>query len=199
MYKSITDLIEALNTQLIPLERLVLLNPLKSFVQNELAANGHVSLVFICTHNSRRSHLSQVWAQLMANYYRRHGVTSYSAGTEATAVYSQTLETLMGHGCVGSKLSEGNNPIWALRFDEQAPPLICFSKALDHPFNPDRNFGAIMTCDSADEACPFVPGASARFPIRYSDPKASDGTDSMVQTYHERSLEIAREMKYIFE
>jgi arsenate reductase (thioredoxin) len=199
MYKSITDIIESLNTQQIHVERLFLLNPLKAFVQNELETKGHVSLVFICTHNSRRSHLSQVWAQLMANHFKRHGFASYSAGTEATAVFSQTIETLMGHGCASSKLSDGNNPIWALRFDEQAPPLICFSKALDHPFNPVGNFGAIMTCDSADVACPVVPGAIARFPIRYNDPKSSDGTEGMVQTYHERSLEIAREMKYIFE
>jgi arsenate reductase len=135
----------------------------------------------------------------MAHYFGRYGVFTYSGGTEATAVFSQTLETLKAHGFAVTKLFDSANPVWALRYDEQAAPIVCFSKAMDHEYNPSKGFGAIMTCDSADEACPFVPGASVRFPIRYVDPKSSDGTDRMVQTYHERSLEIAREMKYIFE
>ena len=55
-----------------------------------------------------------------------------------------------------------------------------------------------MTCDNADEGCPMVYGAEARFPIKYDDPKAFDGTDLMNEKYSERSLQIASEMYYVF-
>jgi len=199
MYKHIVDIISSLDTKEIAAERKEVLVLLKEFVKTRLSTSGEVALLFICTHNSRRSHLAQVWAHVMAHFHGHHGVSTYSGGTEATAIFSQTLEALMAQGFAAIKLSEGSNPVWALRCDEHAAPIICFSKAMDHAYNPTNGFGAIMTCDSADEACPFVPGASGRFPIRYMDPKSSDGTERMVQTYHERSLEIAREMKFIFE
>jgi arsenate reductase len=55
-----------------------------------------------------------------------------------------------------------------------------------------------MTCNNADEGCPMVFGAEARFPIKYDDPKAFDGTDVMNEKYTERSLQIASEMYFVF-
>jgi arsenate reductase len=65
-------------------------------------------------------------------------------------------------------------------------------------FNPKSNFGAIMTCNNADEGCPMVFGAEARFPIKFDDPKAFDGTDLMNEKYAERSLQIASELFFVF-
>jgi len=44
----------------------------------------------------------------------------------------------------------------------------------------------------------MVFGAEARFPIKYDDPKAFDGTELMNEKYSERSLQIASEMYYVF-
>jgi arsenate reductase len=199
MFDSLVHTIEALDTLGIPMERKALLAPLRDYVKSKQSDGSVIQLQFICTHNSRRSHLGQVWAQTMASYFQVPNVHCYSGGTEATAVYSQTLKTLVNQGFEVLELAAVQNPIYAVKFSELATPVIAFSKTFDHPFNPRVNFAAIMTCDSADEACPFVAGSDARFAIRYSDPKLSDGTERMAQTYHERSLEIAREMKFVFE
>ena len=96
------------------------------------------------------------------------------------------------------KLSLEANPVYAVKYDENSLPIICFSKTFDDVFNPSLNFAAIMTCSSADEGCPFIAGAEVRLPIRYDDPKAFDGTELMDAKYAERSLEIASEMYYVF-
>ena len=55
-----------------------------------------------------------------------------------------------------------------------------------------------MTCDQADENCPFILGCESRIPIRYNDPKEFDNTPQQADKYLERSIEIASEMLYIF-
>ena len=96
------------------------------------------------------------------------------------------------------KLSEENNPVYAVKFSDNNNPLICFSKKFDAEFNPTSNFAAVMTCSHADENCPFIAGAEQRIPVRYDDPKAFDNTSQQSEKYQERSLQIATEMKYIF-
>ena len=153
---------------------------------------------FICTHNSRRSHLSQIWAQTMTFQFGIKNVFCYSGGTEATAMFSKVGETLVNQGFQIQKLSQEQNPVYAVKFDDNQHPIICFSKTYFDDFNPKTNFGAIMTCNNADEGCPMVFGAEARFSIKYDDPKAFDGTDVMNEKYAERSLQIASEMYFVF-
>jgi arsenate reductase len=179
-------------------ERKEVLQPLIEFVQAKVASQQEIRLNFICTHNSRRSHLSQIWAQTMAFHFGIKNVYSYSGGTEATAMFPKVGETLINQGFQIQKLSEGINPVYAVKFDENQAAVICFSKTFDDAFNPASNFAAIMTCSSADEGCPFIAGAEKRLPIRYNDPKAFDGTDLMNAKYAERSSEIAAEMHYVF-
>ena len=174
------------------------LTPLISYIRKKRANAEAVNLNFICTHNSRRSHLSQIWAQTMAFYFKIDNLFCYSGGTEETALYPKVADTLKNQGFTVLEISEGKNPIYAIKFAENAPAIICFSKKYDHPFNPSSNFAAVMTCDNADQGCPFVAGADGRFPVKYRDPKVSDGTPSQDEVYRERSLEIASEMYYIF-
>ena len=135
----------------------------------------------------------------MANYYHIENVFCYSGGTEATAMFPKVAETLTNQGFEILKLSETENPVYAVKFAENEHAVICFSKKYDDDFNPKSAFAAILTCDSADENCPIVYGAEARIPIKYEDPKKSDGTAEMNETYFNRSLEIATEMKFVFE
>jgi len=77
-------------------------------------------------------------------------------------------------------------------------PVIGFSKKLDDDFNPKSGFAAIMTCDSANEACPFVPGTEIRIPMTFEDPKAFDHTPQQEEKYQKRSLQIATELCFVF-
>ena len=195
----IREIIAQLSTERISEERKIILQPLIEFISSKISKNEEVRLNFICTHNSRRSHLSQIWAQTMANYYQIENVFCYSGGTEATAMFPKVVETLRNQGFVILNLSEAENPVYAVKFAENEHSVICFSKKYDDDFNPKSAFAAILTCDSADENCPIVYGAEARIPIKYEDPKKSDGTPEMNETYFNRSLEIATEMKFVFE
>jgi arsenate reductase len=179
-------------------ERKEVLQPLIDFIQNKIDLNDEIRLNFICTHNSRRSHLSQIWAQTMAFYFKIKNVYCYSGGTEATAMFPKVADTLTNQGFEIQQLSNDKNPIYAVKFDANQHPIICFSKTFDDVFNPKSEFAAIMTCSSADEGCPFIAGAEKRLPICYNDPKAFDGTDLMNEKYAERSIEIASEMYYVF-
>ena len=199
MNLKIREIIAQLSTERISEERKIILQPLIEFISSKISKNEEVRLNFICTHNSRRSHLSQIWAQTMANYYQIENVFCYSGGTEATAMFPKVAETLTNQGFEILKLSETENPVYAVKFAENEHAVICFSKKYNDDFNPKSAFAAILTCDSADENCPIVYGAEARIPIKYEDPKKSDGTPEMDETYFNRSLEIATEMKFVFE
>ena len=199
MYLKIREIIAQLSTERISDERKRILQPLIEFISSKISKNEEVRLNFICTHNSRRSHLSQIWAQTMAYYYQIENVFCYSGGTESTAMFPKVADTLANQGFEILKLSETENPVYAVKFAQNEHAVICFSKKYDDDFNPKSAFAAILTCDSADENCPIVYGAEARIPIKYEDPKKSDGTPEMNETYFNRSLEIAVEMKFVFE
>ena len=199
MNTKINEIIAQLSTENISEERKAILQPLIEFIIFKVLNNEEIRLNFICTHNSRRSHLSQIWAQTMAHHFGVKNVFCYSGGTEATAMFPKVAETLINQGFEILKLSETENPVYAVKFDENEHLIVCFSKKYDHDFNPKSAFAAILTCDSADENCPIVYGAEARIPIKYEDPKKSDGTPEMNETYFNRSLEIATEMKFVFE
>ncbi|MEO8234584.1 MAG: protein-tyrosine-phosphatase [Flavobacterium sp.] len=198
MYPNLKASIKAIAEILVSEERKEILQPLLDYIQLKVDAKKEIRLNFICTHNSRRSHFSQIWAQTMAFHFGIQNTFCYSGGTEATAIFSKILETLNNQGFQIKKLSETDNPVYSVKYDENEHPIICFSKTFDVDFNPNSQFAAIMTCSSADEGCPFIAGAEKRFPIRYNDPKAFDGTELMNAKYEERSLEIASEMYFVF-
>ena len=198
MFENLSKTIESITEIAVSEERKTVLHPLVEYIQNKVNANEEIRLNFICTHNSRRSHLSQIWAQTMVFQFGIKNVYCYSGGTEATAMFPKVGETLVNQGFQIQKLSEEQNPVYAVKFDDNQYPNICFSKAYFDDFNPKTNFGAIMTCNNADEGCPMVFGAEARFSIKYDDPKAFDGTDLMNEKYAERSLQIASEMYFVF-
>lgn len=198
IFSRIKDTINTLDTASIPEERKRALRRLTDYIQNKADQNEQVRLNFICTHNSRRSHLAQVWAQVMAEHFGVPKVHSYSGGTEATAMFPIVGETLKEQGLEILPISEGANPVYAIKFGKNSPPIVAFSKTFDHPFNPHSNFAAIMTCSQADEGCPFIVGAEKRIPITYEDPKAFDGTSRQSEKYRECSLQIATELLYVF-
>ena len=198
LFPKITSLVQAFDFKDISEDRKSILRPLINFIQLKFDTQQGIRLNFICTHNSRRSHLSQVWAQTAAHYYGIQNIYCYSGGTEATALFPKVAETLRNSGFLIQKLSEGNNPVYSIKFSENEAPIIGFSKTYDAEFNPKSEFAAIMTCSQADGGCPFIAGAEKRITVTYDDPKAFDNTPEQTEKYQERSLQIATEMFYAF-
>lgn len=198
LFPEIENVISNLNFENISAERKIVLQPLVDFIQGKACNSQEIRLNLICTHNSRRSHLSQVWAQTAAAYYGIQNVFSYSGGTEATAMFSMATKTLIKQGFKIKTIAEGNNPVYAIKYADNEHPIIGFSKTYNDDFNPQTGFAAILTCSSADQGCPFIAGAEVRIPITYEDPKAFDNTPLQAEKYEERSVQIATEMFYVF-
>lgn len=198
MFQKLTNYIKKLDMQSIPVERKAVLVPFTEYLRDKIKSGKDISLNFICTHNSRRSHLSQVWAQAMAAHFDFNQITCYSGGTAATAVYPMIIQVLEEVGFESIKLSNEVNPMIAIKYSADNHPIIAFSKTYDHPFNPSIGFAALMTCSDADENCPFIPGTEKRIALNYEDPKAFDNSPLKHQKYEERSHQIATEMFYVF-
>lgn len=197
MFETLKKTISQLKAVEISSERKLVLQPLIDFIQSKKNQNQTIRLNFICTHNSRRSHLSQIWAQTLAYYFNIPNIYCYSGGTEATALYPKVAETLRNQGFQVHKIAEGINPIYAIHYAINEQAIIGFSKKYNDDFNPQNDFVAIMTCDNADEGCPIVFGVIERIPIKYSDPKQFDNTTMMDEKYIEKSMEIASELYYV--
>lgn len=159
--------------------------------------SDHPKLNFICSHNSRRSHLSQIWAQTMAHYFGVK-VETFSGGTEATAFHPNAVAAIEKVGFEVKK-GEGENPHYEVRFSNGALSMTCYSKTFDDRVNPSSGFAAIMTCSEADSECPIVFGADTRIKLFYEDPKVSDGSGNEEKVYGERCRQIATEMMFVFQ
>jgi arsenate reductase (thioredoxin) len=182
----------------IPAARKELLTQLSAYIRQKKAGGQTINLVFICTHNSRRSHMAQLWAQAAASNYNIAHVKTYSGGTEATAFYPAAVQAMQELGFEIEKGDESINPKYKVNYSTEDPTIEVWSKRFDDAANPAQEFCAVMTCSDADDNCPFVPGVEKRIAITYNDPKASDNTPQQAETYKERALQIGREMLFTF-
>ena len=198
LFPAIEKTINTLDFKTITVVRKSTLQPLIDYIQTKVIHQEDIRLNFICTHNSRRSHLTQLWAQTAAAHFKIKNVFCYSGGTETTALFPMVVETLRQSGFDIRTIGAGNNPVYAIKFGANEPPIIGYSKTYEDPFNPQSEFAAIMTCSQADGGCPFIAGAEKRIPITYEDPKAFDNTPQQFEKYQERSLQIATELFYVF-
>ncbi|WP_291868893.1 protein-tyrosine-phosphatase [Maribacter sp.] len=198
LYPEITKQIEILDITTISEERKTTLEPLQAYIQNKKNQNKDIRLHFICTHNSRRSHLSQVWAQTLAAYFNIANIFCYSGGTEVTALFPMAAKALTISGFHIKTISNENNPVYSIKNSENNHPILGFSKTYDDTFNPTSEFAAILTCSNADKGCPFITGAEQRIPITFEDPKAFDNTPQQEEKYVERSIQIATELLFVF-
>jgi arsenate reductase (thioredoxin) len=198
LYPEVADRIRARSAEFdqIPQDRREELKDIANYVATHQSTQSPAQLTFVCTHNSRRSHMAQLWAAAAA---QAHGlrVRTFSGGTEATAFNPRAVEAMRRAGFRIEKSSSDANPQYIVRVGDDLESMTCFSKRYDAPPNPTTDFAAVMVCSEADEACPHVAGASDRFAVRYVDPKLSDGTQAESATYDERCEQIAREMAYV--
>ncbi len=196
-YPTLAETIANLPFTAISSERLQLLDEMAIYLCAKMKQGEEIRLNFICTHNSRRSQFSQIWAQSAAAYY---GIEAncYSGGVEVTAFNPRAVAAIQRDGFKVVK-KEGENPVYFVFYSEDVQPIVAFSKLYDDAINAPKDFAAVMTCDHADENCPFIPGAERRFPLRFEDPKAFDDSLLEEKMYSERSRQIAAELFYLFE
>lgn len=179
-------------------ERKELLLRLVDFIHNQLTEEGEVHLNFICTHNSRRSHISQIWAAAAATHFGLPNVHTYSGGTEATAFQSRAIAAMQRAGFkITTEDAEASNPVYTVLFSAQHPGTQAWSKTFDDEANPKQKFAAVMTCSDADQNCPFVPGTSLRLPLTFEDPKVADGTSFESVRYDQSVREIGKEVLWV--
>ncbi len=200
MYQAIKTYCTELTSEFsaISKERKVLLEKISAYITQKQKDNKPVNLVYICTHNSRRSHFGQVWAKVAADYYGVQNINTFSGGTEATAFNTNAINALKRVGFDIKPIHIEKNSLFHVFYSDQQKPIECFSKVYDDPKNPQKDFAAIMTCSDAEENCPFIPGVELRVGTTYDDPKAFDNTPQQDQMYDERCRQIARETLYVF-
>lgn len=199
LYPALTSYFRTLEASLeaIAEPRKSALNKIAQYIEKKVSTGEKANLTFICTHNSRRSHMSQIWAKASAFYLgiSQH-IRTYSGGTEATAFNPRAVAAIERSG-FHIVNPGGDNPRYQVNVAENAPSMICFSKTYNDPYNPASDFAAVMTCSDADQNCPIISGADLRVSLPYVDPKLSDGSAKEGKTYDERCRQIATEMLYV--
>ena len=185
-------------TDLIPAGREKALERVSAYIADRMRNGQSARLTFICTHNSRRSQMAQIWAQASAQFFGLSGVCTFSGGTEATTFDPRAVSAMVRAGFRIEPCSAGDNPVYLVQSGPELPPVRAFSKAYLDPSNPRDGYCAILACSSADRGCPVISGADERILIPYEDPKTSDGTARETAVYDERCREICREMGWLF-
>lgn len=183
----------------LPEERKANLQKIAAYIIEKQKKSEKAEILVICTHNSRRSHLGQVWLQIAAHYYGLSNIYTFSGGTEATACNIRTVKALQRAGLEIKNISEKDekNPKYVAKYATKAPEMTLFSKEYSSTVNPQSGFLAVLVCDTADEACPIVRGAEQRIYHGYEDPKKSDNTPQEEKTYDERCRQVAQEMFFV--
>lgn len=199
LYPSIQEYCQQLeeNFHTISEDRKAKLCTLSAYITSKYQENSTPELIVICTHNSRRSHLGQLWLAVGAEYFNLPNLQTYSGGTEATAFHPNAVNAVQRAGFkIETDQPEKDNPVYNISWSESMEPYQAFSTRFDEAPNPTKDFAAIMVCTEADEACPFVPGTDFRLALPFDDPKAFDGTDLQDAKYDERCKQIGTELFY---
>lgn len=198
LYKPLKKYVSSVVSEfnLIPEERQKELVEIGHYVIEQRTGNKTCNLLFICTSNSRRSHMAQIWAQTAALYYGIDSVFTFSGGTEATRVHPNTISALKRAGFSITTSQAGDNPTWFVTLGSKLGQWGIVSKKYNAVMNPKKDFCAAMVCSEADKSCPVVEGADLRVALPYDDPKYYDNTPSQDLKYDERCRQIAREMLF---
>ena len=184
---------------LISEERKLVLKQLSDYISKKYAEGKTPEMTVICTHNSRRSHLGQLWLAVGAEYYGLPAVETFSGGTEATAFNIRAVNAMREIGFrITTYDAKATNPNYGIKWSSDVAVYHAFSKKYETAPNPTKDFAAIMVCNSADKGCPVVAGCDFRLFLPFDDPKAFDDTDLEAAKYTERAEQICREMLFVF-
>ena len=185
------------NFDRIPQARFKQLEKIALFVLKKLRNKQEANLLFICTHNSRRSLMAQITSQTAVYYYNVENINCFSGGIEVTSFNSNAVKSIESFGFEVVRQDRSENPVYLVKYSDDSPEISVFSKIYNNKFNPQVDFTALMTCSHADKNCPYIIGANSRFSIPYDDPKEFDGTDKEEEKYSQSLFLIATEMFFL--
>ncbi len=177
-------------------ERKSILHNIARKIITTFYGDGQCNVLFVCTHNSRRSQASQ----LLFNHFIQSchlEIKAFSAGTEATCFNQSMIHAASYFGFDLTTDKESLNPIYELQNQPYQDSMQYFSKVVDHKINPKKSTVAIMVCNDADKNCPIISSANYRLPLPFQDPKSSDGKQHEAATYQASFVEIGAEMLYL--
>ncbi len=200
LFKKINQTIEAYiqHFSSIPQERKEKLTLLSDYIHQKIIQRQTAKLVVICTHNSRRSHIGQLWLAAGASYFDLPNIETFSGGTEATAFNPNTIKALEYVGFkIVTQNKDTSNPLYMVQWEENQQPHKAFSKRFEDSPNPTHHFAALMVCSEADESCPFVLGCDFRIALPFHDPKSADNTPLETKQYLDCAQQIGTEMLYV--
>jgi len=186
------------NFNFISPERKIILKKISNYISDKKKENKQVNLIYICTHNARRSHFGHAWALTAINYFNLKNINAFSGGTETTAFHPNAVNALRRIGFIIEPTLNDKNPVYEITYNQNSQPWKFFSKEFDHLENPQKDFAAILVCSDAEQNCPFVPGTDIRVLTSYNDPKDFDNTPEQDKNYDERCKQIALEVFYVF-
>lgn len=184
---------------MIAADRKTQLLTLSDYIRTKKKAQQPIKVLVICTHNSRRSHIGQIWLQVAAAYHGIPNFQSFSGGTEATAFHKNAIAAMRRTGLQIQTIKASDNPIYHISFSPTQGNFQAFSKVYNVPPNPQEGFAAILVCTSADETCPSIQGADMRIALPFDDPKSFDDTPLVAAKYDERTRQIAREFFFVMQ
>ena len=195
LYPEITEFLNGINTNSMESNRQEKWNDLAQHLRK---TDNKGAINFICTHNARRSVISQSIASALAYHYGLNGIVAWSGGAEETFVHPNSIKLLLRIGFRLKEQTTGENPRYTLSFAVDAPDLLLFSKKFDDPSSP-APYHAILVCSKGDAACPFIPNVASRTLIPFEDPGAYDNTPQADEAYYEAATRIGGELKQFFQ
>ncbi len=178
-------------------DRKSLLLSISKYIRKKSINKNKVNLLFVCTHNSRRSQLAQVWSYVSSRYYKLNNIMTFSGGTEVSKFNLNAIDSLKRAGLEVKKNNEREKIFYLIKSSKDDSGLRCFSKKYNSDYNPNKNFISIITCSEADKECPVVKGADKKIFIPYKDPRFSEGSVLKKRIYDQCCFNIAQEMFFI--
>ena len=165
-------------------------------IKNTYKNENNVQIIFICTHNSRRSQFSHIWAYVSSLYFKLDFIKPFSGGTEIDTVNLNVIKSLINSGLKIEKTHK-EDAMYLLKPFKEYKGINLYSKEYSCKSNPTKHFIAIMTCSDADKMCPVIKGADKKVSLPYPDPRVADNTGLEEEVYNQTCSTIAKEMFYL--
>jgi arsenate reductase len=97
-------------------DRKALLDELAIYIKGKLISRKEVNLIFICTHNSRRSHMAQIWARRLLQFTTTSRTSRlFPEAHKKLHLTSMAVNALKKAGFKIKALSEKSNPKYRVK------------------------------------------------------------------------------------
>jgi arsenate reductase len=133
------------------------------------AANGKITVLFLCTGNSCRSQMAEGWAR----WLKGDVIEPYSAGVENRGLNPSAVKVMAEAGV-----------------DIAGHRSKVLAEVIDIPFD-----YVVVVCDDANESCPVFPGRVKRVHVSFDDPPRlarNAGTEEEALSHYRRMRDEIR-------